>query len=499
MLPKLKRFFKKAIPILLILVFIVPIVSGPVRAFSTPTHPGSYLPNFEAATVKTDEMNLQSFVFETFKAVMGSVWYTLVGCMSCTKEEREKYPGFILGTLIAGIYANPPASGVKQLAKATEKLGITRPAYAQDQGRGFETMDTVMPIWKAFRNISYLFFVLILVFMGFAIMFRIKTSPQTVITIQSALPRIVLALILITFSYAIVGFLIDTMYVLLTLISNIFIGGGNSLISQLPGWGPELAAKVSELASGIFQDPLIGTMVGNGIFFFLIANMSFFAILFLGPLPFIISIIAGILIFIALIRIAWTLLKAYAMIIIQLIFAPFQIMIGVLPGNNAIGTWFRNILANLMVWPTIMIMIFIGSYLILAGIASMFENFGTWILSAMSATGFTLPALLFGGWEFFIRIILPFVGLGIILMAPKAADMIKAFMSGQPFGYGAAIGESLRGGAVGRMVAGTTIGGAAERGIAYTEEAGSYFGSRPFLRGVAQSFLKGVKNKAGGR
>jgi len=62
--------------------------------------------------------------------------------------------------------------------------------------------------------------------MAFMIMFRVRISPQTVITVQSALPKIIFTLILITFSYAIAGFLIDLMYVVIGIFSFIVTQGG---------------------------------------------------------------------------------------------------------------------------------------------------------------------------------------------------------------------------------------------------------------------------------
>ena len=58
------------------------------------------------------------------------------------------------------------------------------------------------------------------------IMFRMKINPQTVINIENALPRIVVAMLLITFSFAIAGFLIDMMYVLIAIIISLVSGNG---------------------------------------------------------------------------------------------------------------------------------------------------------------------------------------------------------------------------------------------------------------------------------
>ncbi len=98
-----------------------------------------------------------------------------------------------MGNFTASLYNSPPASGRQYLAYLSEQLGVVQTAHAQEVegGIGFNQMLNILPIWKAFRNISYVFFILIFVFIGFAIMFRVKIDPQTVITIQSALPRII--------------------------------------------------------------------------------------------------------------------------------------------------------------------------------------------------------------------------------------------------------------------------------------------------------------------
>ena len=52
-------------------------------------------------------------------------------------------------------------------------------------------------------------------------MFRQKVG-QTAITAQQTIPQIIMSLVLVTFSYAIAGFMIDLMYVLMVLIVGVF-------------------------------------------------------------------------------------------------------------------------------------------------------------------------------------------------------------------------------------------------------------------------------------
>src|SRR3990172_5935873 len=68
--------------------------------------------------------------------------------------------------------------------------------------------------------------VLVLVAIGFMIMFRMKINAQTVISVENALPRIIIALILITFSYPIAGFMIDLMYLFFLLVVSVLSSVG---------------------------------------------------------------------------------------------------------------------------------------------------------------------------------------------------------------------------------------------------------------------------------
>jgi hypothetical protein len=122
-------------------------------------------------------------------------------------------PGGALGftnSLIASLYAAPPASGVMYLADLWHNKFLGKPAYAQ--GVGFKGLQPILPLWRGFRNVVYLLSSLIFIIIGIMIILRVKISPQAIVTIQSAIPQIITTLILVTFSYAIAGLAIDLMY-----------------------------------------------------------------------------------------------------------------------------------------------------------------------------------------------------------------------------------------------------------------------------------------------
>lgn len=148
------------------------------------------------------------------------------GCTDNPKDGDKNFSGSIFGymsKLIVLPYSNPPASGVYWAYSTLEQTGFVPKTYAAE-GIGFASLKPIMNLWIIFRDLAYLLLVLVLVTIGFMIMFRMKINPQTIISVENSLPKIATALILITFSFAIAGFLVDMMYVVMSV--------GISLISN---------------------------------------------------------------------------------------------------------------------------------------------------------------------------------------------------------------------------------------------------------------------------
>ncbi|MFH0772747.1 MAG: hypothetical protein V1922_00325 [bacterium] len=129
-----------------------------------------------------------------------------------------------VSSLITLPYLYPPASGTYWIASTLQKAGFIPSSYAAE-GIGFTSIKPLMNLWTIFRDAAYLLIVLVLVAIGFMIMFRMKLNPQTVISVENSLPKIVVALLLITFSFAIAGFLIDIMYLLVLFSISILSSG----------------------------------------------------------------------------------------------------------------------------------------------------------------------------------------------------------------------------------------------------------------------------------
>jgi len=64
-------------------------------------------------------------------------------------------------------------------------------------------------LWSITRNIAYLFFVVVMIVIGFMIMFRSKIGGQILVSVGNSIPRLVVCLLLVTFSFAISGIMLD--------------------------------------------------------------------------------------------------------------------------------------------------------------------------------------------------------------------------------------------------------------------------------------------------
>ncbi len=150
------------------------------------------------------------------------------GCLGINPKTNKigytEKGGGALGLTIQGIgmLFTPPVHTSDFISYATQSFGVAKPSYAQ--GIGFKALSPLINIWTIFRNLTYLIFVIAFILIGVGIMLRARIDPRTVMGIQNQIPKIIIALILITFSFAIVGLLIDLMFFSMYLIYSLFSG-----------------------------------------------------------------------------------------------------------------------------------------------------------------------------------------------------------------------------------------------------------------------------------
>lgn len=378
----------------------------------------AYIPSSNSFTegLKNEGWEKSSFDFTTINNVLETITVDIIGSPDPLLNNKlgNNVVGAV-GSLIAGLYANPPASSREYFADLGQNLGLVRLVYAQG-GPGSGHLGQILPIWKAFRNVAYLLFVIIFVVLGFAIMFRARINPQTVVTIQSSLPRIILALVLVTFSYAIAGLMIDFIYVLIYLFLNLFPDVKSNIdiqrnvfvgASQLFGIGRLAASagqQINEFIQGIFSGlPGHGTVLG-------------FATGVLG------TAVLAIAIAFSLFKLFFSLLMSYISVIFGVIFSPFILMLGALPGQKGFSQWLKLMIGNLIVFPvTALVFIIVAK------------------AKTISPGDIWLAPFIGGAKETTQTYISTILAVGIVLYLPALLDTIKkVFMPG-----GAGIAQAI--------------------------------------------------------
>ena len=356
-----------------------------------------------------------------------------------TGYKREGGAIAIISDLTTTLYSTQPASSVEYLADVAGNLGLAKPAYAQ--GMGWTAFSPVLGLWKIFRNIAYLCFVIIFVVIGFMIMFRTKINPQTVIGIQNALPRIIVTLLLITFSYAIAGFIVDIGQLSTRIIGNTL---GQQGLFSLTGAHFDPTKLNTLLSTDIFR--LINPLRDPSRIAAEIADIE------IGPTAILPGWLAEITVtaifwlagFFIMFKIFFALIGPYIGIVLSVIFAPFQLLFGAFPGVNSVGGWLKGLFANVMVFPVTFAMLAIAA--ILRGPSS--ASGADWGVPA-GQPGISWAPTTIGTWGGAVPHLLAF---GILFTIPQVAKITRSVIEGKgvPPEAGEGIKEEIRG-AVGRI------------------------------------------------
>ncbi len=331
---------------------------------------------------------------------------------SVQRKQMEEALGYgMIGDLNKGIvamYNNRPAQTATFVADIMNSAKIV--PSAQAQGLGFAALDPILNTWKIFRNLAYLFFVIAFIVIGFMIMFRVQMG-KAAITVQQALPNIIIALLAVTFSYAVAGLMIDLMYVIMFMLASFFPEGrelvsGNiwTLVGAMFNWGEggTGAQKAVEkfMENSFIANPLIGT-----------------ALKWLSGLA--AATIIGLAILFATFKIFFELIKTYIAVILSIVFAPITLMMGAFSGSEVFVKWIKSLTGHLVMWPVVLICILINRTLTAPARATGFFETGEFI-------GGFLPPFLWGQGQG--EVIPVFIGVGILLVIPEIMQQVKKAM-----------------------------------------------------------------------
>lgn len=381
----------------------------------------------------TGKLNVN--LLEQKRAEWGSIIKVIDDTLGCTNPKRCNPQQTVLGTMAyatGAFYAYPVASGIAYTKDLLANAGIfVKPAYAQ--GIGFAGLSPLLPLWKTSRNISYIAITIVMISIGFMVIFRMKIDPKTVISVQAALPKIVLTLILITLSYPIVGFMVDLMYLVMAILISIVAGGSGQtqIIAQQQSYF--MTAGLPQLFGTVFLGTfaalptLVITNLPIATPVELVAIIAGFLASFSNPftaslaagalvLPGLLLLILFLGLLFTFIRIWLLLLNSYIQLLIALILGPIQLLAEAIPGKSAFTEWILNVMANLVVFPaTVVILLFGKSLTSIPPTQPLFTPPFLGVPFVSGASGF--PA---------------FLGIGVLFLAPNLIAQIKKMFHPKP-------------------------------------------------------------------
>ena len=268
-------------------------------------------------------------------------------------DEHGGAMGIVAGAT-ATMYKQGPVGTQQYLAHLGEKAKIgPSPTYAQTT-QGFEILRPIIKLWEWSRNLVYVFYVIIFVIIGMMIILRHRIGGQIPITIINSIPSVILSLVLVTFSYAIAGLIIDAMHLTTGIIHAGFFGQGSSIIENIDPTkdysfqSPQMSvfrifgtAEVTDFETAFELGEIEGVM-GDKVINFVINIIE-------GVANFntLVSVVLSIAAVAAMFKIFFTLLIKYLTFMLSPVLAPFQFFLGSIPGkSSAIGSWFKGMISS---------------------------------------------------------------------------------------------------------------------------------------------------------
>lgn len=355
-------------------------------------------------------------LFHTFSCL--AVGQSVIGqpCLSYLQGvpvlSKTNTSGGVLGTatsLIGMLYTNPPVRTADYLGSLGEQFGVVKTANAQVIGSGSQVLNPILRLWQVSRNISYVLMIIIFVIIGIMIMFRHKINPQTVITVQAALPGLVIGLIMITFSFFLAGLISDMAFVGTNVVGYYFsavrghTNDPQDLVKEISN--QNAVSLVSPLVESVNRDSVTDALSSVWNFFggwtqYVLTLLATFTTVqltsqgteFLKAIPKVgegiqaavnilagvvasripaqaagiaLSFIASIILIYSMFKLLMRLINNYISIIFLTITAPFQLLAAALPGRQGLATgWILNMLSNVLAFPAVLAVLYFVAFLI---------------------------------------------------------------------------------------------------------------------------------------
>lgn len=310
---------------------------------------------------------IDSLLYSFTTKVTGETEITVSNTGAITAYTLKKR-GFIadIGDLTGSLYLNRPVSLQPVISDFLANVNPVKTAEAQSfvfSGQG--ALAPIYKLWQISRNITYVFFSVIFIIIAFVILFRQKINGQQYVTVINALPNIIIALVVVTFSYPLAGLLIDignvATFAIASLVAVDLLPGATDVVKQLNNAGGGGASlNIITLLMKFFEETFTSGLGGEGATYLGTTIRSIMNVFSAFPLvgsvaavglgailPFFLSIAIASAVF----RLFIGLIMNYVEIIMKVIMSPFALIGTALSGPSTIGEWMKDMLSNILVFP----------------------------------------------------------------------------------------------------------------------------------------------------
>lgn len=243
----------------------------------------------------------------------------------------------------------------------------------------FSLAEVFYNMWEQSRNLTYFLIIIPAVAYGFAIMFRMQINPQTQVTLMRALPRLLVVILLITFSYPIIALMVQLMKPIVDIATGVIF----SFTSEIH--------DASYTATGVSVIYAILGFYASGFAWVILAAIGLVVLL------------------ISILRLLAATIVIMTKLALLIAFGPLVLLIGAFPGREDV----------------------IKNYFMTVG-SLIFGYSAVLIMFNLSHALFFMGSLTEGGTVSFLTLIYTVVSIGILWKAPSAVKMVQQAMGVQP-------------------------------------------------------------------
>jgi hypothetical protein len=219
------------------------------------------------------------------------------------------------------IQAQPPINFAAISGHYASKLPIINNTALATTYENTGQLQFFIGLWEVSRNVAFFIISIALLIIGIMIITRKKLSAQVVVNLQNSIPRVIIAMFLVAFSYVITAFFMQLANFLATISRSIILGFAQTA-TGITGWGASTGLGNYLLATADFS---VLTSAVGGFVAFLFVSIAFFALW---------------------IVLAFKIMFLYIKIMLGVLSGPLVFALGAIPGNEArVTTWFKQQLA----------------------------------------------------------------------------------------------------------------------------------------------------------